>query len=59
MWDSGEDIFAWVRTNCSYLVGGSWYGECLVQSFDGSLNLISGDDSFDDILLIDSTISLS
>ena len=28
----------------------SWYGECLVESFDGSLK--PGDDSFDDIPLL-------
>ena len=46
----------WESTGVWYsscLADRSWYGECPVESFDGSLNLISGDDSFDDTPLLD------
>ena len=49
----------WESTGVWYsscLADRSWYGECLVELFDGSSNLISGDNSFDDIRF--STIEL-
>ena len=52
----GEIVVMILSTGAWYsscLVDWSWYGEWLVELFDGSLNLISGDNSFDDIPLLD------
>ena len=45
-----EPTWAWYL---SCLGDRNWYEECLVESLNGILNLISGDDSFDDIPLLD------